>query len=335
MTLPPIDFAEPDAPDPWSPGRRDSDPVEEGGPVPEGRRPRARHTRHTRHARKPRHLLRKALVVAVVLVVAATVGFGVWCEETSYAPTGEAVAAARSGTETAEGWLTFGDPDAKCGLVFYPGALVEPDAYAPLLELLAAQDVFCVLVDMPLNLAFFDIGAAGDVQSRYPEVERWYLAGHSLGGAMAASYIAGDANAWEGLVLLAAYSTADLTDTDLDVLTIVGSNDGVVNRDKLESCAANLPAGAREEVIEGGNHAGFGSYGVQEGDGTADISVNAQQRETAQLISELMGLSYPAGYKEWSATFGAGQTTGAGEAGREMGDRIGDLWEARLSAAAV
>ena len=203
-----------------------------------------------------------------------------------------AAATASSGT-TSEGWLTFGDPSSEYGLVFYPGARVESDAYAPLLELLADQQVFCVLVDMPFNMAFFNIGAAGSIQEQYPEVAHWYLAGHSLGGAMAASYIANHADDWDGLVLLAAYSTADLAQADLAVLTLVGSEDGVVDWDRLEECAANLPADAQTVVIEGGNHANFGSYGVQEGDGQATISSSTQQEETVQQILALMGIAEP------------------------------------------
>ena len=96
------------------------------------------------------------------------------------------------------------------------------------------------------------------------------------------------AQALEGLILLAAYSTADLTETGLEVLSLYGTEDGVLNRQKYESSRVNLPEGFREVIIEGGNHAQFGSYGPQEGDGTAAITQTAQIRQTADAIAAWM-----------------------------------------------
>ncbi len=242
--------------------------------------------------RKPRRAARIALAVLVALACLMGI-FLAWCSH-GYGADAEALEACveqETGT-TEHGWATFGSESAQCGLVFYPGARVDANAYAPLLFKLSERGVFCVLVDMPFDMAFFDIDAAGSVQAEFPQVQRWYLAGHSLGGAMAAAYLGqGDnAVAWDGLMLLAAFSTSDLTASGLDVLTVVGKNDGVVNRDKLESCAANLPASARTATIPGGNHAQFGNYGAQKGDGQASITADDQQSQTADLICELMGL---------------------------------------------
>ncbi len=242
--------------------------------------------------RKPRRAARVALAVLVALVCLAGM-FLAWCSH-DYGADAEAleVCAEQESGATERGWATFGNASAQCGLVFYPGARVDAEAYAPLLAKLADRGVFCVLVDMPFDMAFFDIGAAGSVQAEFPQVQRWYLAGHSLGGAMAAVYLGqGDnAAAWDGLVLLAAFSTSDLSASGLDVLTVVGENDGVVNRDKLASCAANLPAGARMATVPGGNHAQFGNYGTQKGDGQASITADEQQAQTVELICELMGI---------------------------------------------
>ena len=111
------------------------------------------------------------------------------------------------------------------------------------------------------------------------------MAGHSLGGSMAASFAA-ENTAWvEGLILLAAYSTEPL---EIPVLSIRGSEDGVLNMEKYEKYRTNLPAGFEEHILEGGNHAGFGFYGPQEGDGTATISSREQIAGTAKLIAEFM-----------------------------------------------
>ena len=93
-------------------------------------------------------------------------------------------------------------------LIFYPGAKVEYTAYVPLFYALAEQGVDCFVVKMPGNLAFFGMGKAADIMEEY-EYENWYLSGHSLGGAMAASYITKNGEDFDGLVLLAAYATKD------------------------------------------------------------------------------------------------------------------------------
>ena len=179
--------------------------------------------------------------------------------------------------------------DAPSGLIFYPGGKVEYTAYAPLMEQLAEQGVFCVLVKMPANLAVLDMGAAEVHLDEFPDIEKWYVGGHSLGGSMAASYAAEHAEELEGLLLLASYSTADLTGSGLDVLSIYGSEDGVLNMDKYNEYRPNLPEETTAEIIlEGGNHAGFGDYGPQDGDGEASLSGENQQRQTAMAFIEIV-----------------------------------------------
>lgn len=92
----------------------------------------------------------------------------------------------------------------------------------------------------------------------------------------------------DGLVLLAAYSTAALTNSNLRVYSTYGSDDGVLNREKYETDRSNLPANTTEVVIDGGCHAGFGSYGPQAGDGTPTISGEDQQQQTADALATWM-----------------------------------------------
>jgi hypothetical protein len=121
-----------------------------------------------------------------------------------------------------------------------------------------------------------------------PEIENWYIGGHSLGGSMAASYISNNAEDYEGIILLGSYSTADISSIDLDILSIYGSEDGVLNREKYNECRINLPADFTEFVIKGGNHAGFGMYGKQDGDGKANITNEEQIAITAKAIAEFV-----------------------------------------------
>ena len=181
--------------------------------------------------------------------------------------------------------LLFEPEEPKAGLIFYPGGLVQFEAYAPLLRKCAEQGIVCALVRMPLNLAVLNKRAAKGIAKEYPLIEDWYLAGHSLGGAMAADYLASHTAEYRGLILLGAYSVADLSETDLRVLSIYGSEDGILNKDNYEKNKNNLPADAREEIIEGGCHAGFGYYGKQAGDGTPAISTEEQVEITADLIA--------------------------------------------------
>ena len=184
-------------------------------------------------------------------------------------------------------WFVPEDPTA--GLIFYPGGKVEHTAYAPLLRACAEQGILCALVRMPGNLAVLDANAADGLQEEYPEVTAWYMAGHSLGGAMAANYAAAHAEDFNGLILLAAYSTKDLTGTTLRVLSVYGSEDGVLNRESYEKNRANLPADTTEVILDGGCHAQFGSYGPQDGDGIPSISGEEQVRQTAEAIAAFAG----------------------------------------------
>ena len=169
-------------------------------------------------------------------------------------------------------------------MIFYPGAKVEYTAYVPLFYALAEQGVDCFVVKMPGNLAFFGMGKAADIMEEY-EYENWYLSGHSLGGAMAASYITKNGEDFDGLVLLAAYATKDLPE-HLSMLSVYGSEDKVVNMEKVEAGRAYVPADYTEVCLEGGNHAWFTYYGEQEGDGTAYITKENQQQKTVDVILE-------------------------------------------------
>jgi len=191
-------------------------------------------------------------------------------------------------SEGENGVTVFEPKNATAGLIFYPGGKVEHTSYAPLMAACASEGVLCVLVKMPFNLAVFDMNAADGIQESFPEIEDWYIGGHSLGGSMAASYIAKHTDEFDGLILLGSYSTADLSATDLAVLSIYGSEDGVMNREKYDTNKANLPDDLIEVVIEGGNHACFGMYGAQNGDGAASITNEEQIRLTADEILKLI-----------------------------------------------
>ena len=239
--------------------------------------------------RKRRGMVKKLLLSLLLgLALAAIGGFGFLAAYYRAAPEAAAalVSDAAVRVETVEKGYLFDGPGQDAALVFYPGARVESEAYAPLLRSLAEGGLDCFLIKMPLHMAVLDMDAASELQQRY-DYESWLLAGHSMGGAVAANYAGAQPDAFDALVLLAAYPTHPLPE-ELQLLSICGSEDGCLDRDSYEAGRVFWPEGARELVIEGGNHARFGCYGSQRGDGAASLSADEQQERTAEAILALM-----------------------------------------------
>lgn len=229
---------------------------------------------------------RLGLLVGVLLLAVGVAG-GAYVADYYHADAAAMEAMAVRTERQADNVTWFVPEEAVAGLIFYPGGKVEAAAYAPLLRLCAERGILCALVEMPARLAVLDSDAADGLQQAFPEVEAWYMAGHSLGGAMAAVYAADHAEDFAGVILLAAYATRPLT--SLRVLSVYGTEDGVLNREAYAENWANLPEDTVEVVIEGGNHAQFGSYGAQDGDGVATVSGAEQLRQTAEAIAAFIG----------------------------------------------
>ena len=225
-----------------------------------------------------RSMLLRAAAALLLLTALGITGFRAYAADDhaagSYTPQIKEV-------EETEDYIVYGDTDSAAGFIFYPGAKVEEAAYAPIMDELAQAGVCCVVVKMPYHLAVFDVNAAERVMRELPEVEAWYIGGHSLGGAMAAAFAARHEQSLAGLILLAAYPTKEIK--HLPVLSLYGSEDEVLNKEKYEK-SASLAVHLTEYVIEGGNHAGFGNYGVQKGDGEAYLAREEQWQETVDYI---------------------------------------------------
>ena len=240
--------------------------------------------------------LRKWILPAILIVlVFAVAGFVIWGSN-AQAPMPEAVQALNSDQEVTveqEEWLVFMPEGqaANTGLVFYPGGRVDYRAYAPLASEIAAQGYLVVIVPMPLNLAVLGGERAGDVIAAYPEIERWAIGGHSLGGAMAARYAHVHPEQIDGLILWAAYPPEgnDLSGRDLAVLSLYGTRDGLASPAEIEASRALLPPDAQVVAIAGANHAGFGRYGPQPGDLPADITLEEQQLRVSAETLALLG----------------------------------------------
>ena len=186
------------------------------------------------------------------------------------------------------GYTVFEADGSNKGFIFYPGGKVEADAYLPLMAALAERGITSVLVKMPFNLAVLDMNAADGIRESFPQISEWYIGGHSLGGSMAASYASSHCDEFAGLILLGAYSTADLSGSALRVLCMHGTEDGVMNREKHDEYLENLPASYVEQEIEGGCHAYFGMYGAQAGDGDPTLTPTEQITISAEIISDFI-----------------------------------------------
>ena len=186
------------------------------------------------------------------------------------------------------GWLVFGDTSAAdTGFVFYPGGKVEPDAYGEFANALAQQlQIVVVIVPMPLDLAVLGAKRGNKVQQYFPNIETWLIGGHSLGGTMAANLAYKQEADWQGLLLLASYPQEkhDFSSRNLAVISIIGEQDGLISQERWQQSLKQLPTNATTVIIDGGNHAGFGTYGQQADDNPATISNLIQLRQTLSAV---------------------------------------------------
>ncbi len=244
--------------------------------------------KHINKGRKKLIILLASILLTVLIAVGACV---LYISDYYHADT-DAIAAFSTEFEMKEdrrdGYIAFGDAGADTGFVFYPGGKVEYTAYIPLMRAIAREGAFCVLVNMPANLAILDINSADKILAEYSNISNWYIGGHSLGGTAAASYLSTHADKLAGIVLLASYPSSDISGVCRRALSIYGSLDGVLNREKYEKSREYLPQDLTEIVIDGGNHASFGMYGEQQGDGTASLSPREQILLTAEYVTEFI-----------------------------------------------
>lgn len=230
---------------------------------------------------KPRRKKRKIAAGILLAVLVLVAGGFFWYVSNYYRAEDVALEVLASGDHLeVQNNLTILSPSypTDTAIIFYPGAKVEAAAYLPLLDQLRQTGLTCVLVEMPFHLAIFDVNAAKDVMAQFPDIRHWYMAGHSMGGAMASWFAADHADEVDGLILLGAYLYGDYPPAD--TLTVYGSLNQSVE-DKIDYTENVVE-------IEGGNHAQFGNYGPQEGDLPATISAEEQQAQAVAAISDFI-----------------------------------------------
>lgn len=247
----------------------------------------------TEKPRSGRRLITRIVASIAVVVVLAAVAFGVYANMVMLGDRDQALKA----------WRTAGvsivntdhsiimQPTAGAtgvGLVFIPGAKVEAGAYLYKLSGLVASGATVVITKPTLNLAFFDSRPLSTFEADAPGVTRWFVGGHSLGGVRACQLA--DSPEIAGLILFGSYCANDLSSADLDVLSVGASADGLSTPAKIAGAKGNLPGAATFVEIDGANHASFGDYGAQPGDGTATIPSADVLAEVTAAVAPFLGL---------------------------------------------
>ena len=227
--------------------------------------------------------------VASIFLVLLAAGF-IYVKSSTYHPTPQASNIARQAEQLDNALVFKGSPD-KLSIIFYQGAFVDNASYSIWASKVAEAGYSVYLLKQPLNLAIFNPDLAEKVINS-EHLSHYIVGGHSLGGVMSSRFAAGrqDNSGLEGAFFLASYpdQKGSLKDFKGKVLSIVGSKDGVLNQSSYEKSKTYLPQQTVNITLEGGNHAGFGSYGAQKGDNQADISNEKQQKEIAvELIKWL------------------------------------------------
>lgn len=217
----------------------------------------------------------------VLLILTILAGAFFWYVSDYYRA--EAVALAVMGQDSGisqQDGLTILSPSypTDTAIIFYPGAKVEAEAYLPLLDQIRQTGVTCMLVHMPFRMAIFEADAAEEVIARFPEIQHWYIAGHSMGGAMASKFASDHPDLVDGFILMGAYIYGDYPEEN--TLTIYGSLN--------QSVEDHIDYTENIVEIQGGNHAQFGNYGPQKGDPPATISAEEQQRQTVEAIAAFL-----------------------------------------------
>ena len=184
----------------------------------------------------------------------------------------------------------------RVGLVFFPGAMIEPAAYAPLARAVADVGHPVVLVELPRRGAFggaekpevIERARAGVATT--PTTTRWFVAGHSRGAVVASRFALQPPIPVAGLILIGTTHPRDfsLSHLTIPVTKILGTRDAVADLEKSEANRHLLPASTRWILLEGGNHSQFGWYGFQPGDRTATLGRAAQQAATIAAVREAL-----------------------------------------------
>lgn len=190
------------------------------------------------------------------------------------------------------------------GLIFFPGGMVQPEAYATMSRAISEQGFDVFIIKLPFGSAPLEsqetsvMELALQIMDANGSIPHWVVGGHSRGAAIASRFALSYGGSFDGLVLIGTShpkeGAFDLSNTTLAVTKIYATNDGLASMEEVEANAQYLPADTTWVLIDGGNHSQFGYYGSQLGDNPATISREHQQELTVNaVLSAFYGRTSP------------------------------------------
>ncbi|MCC8149899.1 MAG: alpha/beta hydrolase [Lachnospiraceae bacterium] len=177
--------------------------------------------------------------------------------------------------------------DKKIGFLIFTGAQTDEPAYAYIAYLLHRGSYPVVIPKQPFQMSAFGVKHGMEIMESHPEIEKWILIGHSLGGVPVSRIAAARPDQVIGAAFLATYASADLSGLDISAIRIVAENDGIMDNDRMPNFNHNLPEDSATVIIKGANHQGFAAYdSLSNRDGKATISWQEQNELSVRYILE-------------------------------------------------
>jgi hypothetical protein len=241
-----------------------------------------------------KRIIKFSIIGIISVIIIGVFGLLIWSNTGTYPARTAALSALESTgrvTVSQDKWIVFEpDQETETGLIFYPGGLVEPAAYAPILHQIANKGVLVIITPMPLNLAIFNTGAANAVIDAYPQISTWILAGHSLGGASASIFAENNPEKIDAIALWDSFppDSSDLSDNSISAISIFGTTNGIPNTENFNSKKHLMPENTSFIGIEGANHAQFGDYGPQKGDVVPKMSLSEQHNRVSEIMLDFI-----------------------------------------------
>lgn len=237
-------------------------------------------------------MIKRILVTVLLLAIVVNIGLYFWSSNgykamditQSYLKSSLTVE-----VENHQDWIAFTPKDkrSKIGIVFYPGGNVESESYSPLAYELAEKGVSVYILHVPYKLAILNPYKAKDIIDSESSL-KWYVGGHSLGGVVSSLYYERYPQSLEGLFFLASYPMKNMSNSDIPVLSIQGSKDGLMGVDEFDEKKKLFPQNTTFIEVKGGNHSQFGYYGLQDKDQITDLSREEQQRVIVEALSRFI-----------------------------------------------
>lgn len=248
----------------------------------------------TKLSAKRKTLLKILLLIAVVIILL----FGIQWITYERQPLPKAIAALESDNfvqVTRKPWLTFSPVKSApaTGFIFYPGGRISHLGYSDFMRTIALQGYLVVVPQMPFNIAAANPDVASEIIKSHPEITRWVIGGHSVGGTMAAQFTKTHAGMIAGLVIWASYpaDNVDLSASSIPVALIYGSLDPAANDESVLARRRLLPESALVVRIDGGDHHQFGSYEINPEDRHATLDRNSQMEKIIQSTLSLLKMA--------------------------------------------